>query len=271
MRKTAKFRTLSLLLALVMAFAAITDCHARSSSKARGTGARKTTARRSASGRKKVSTSRGKKYARARVHRKGASATALNSRKRRFVPEKPSQRIEPVDTVSDSEPRRRNYSLLSQAYQLYDQALSQEIIGNYGASLDKLTEALSLLDQARSHQRQGVPSTMEAMGFFELGRVAEADGDFRLARDSYSHCWKASPQFVEAYVCGSLLQARLGNLELARALALEGKNSVGADERLETLLKSLNARLGPLPASQPAGVDGGAAGGEGEIQPQFEP
>ncbi|HNB18707.1 MAG TPA: hypothetical protein PLC15_25195, partial [Candidatus Obscuribacter sp.] len=73
------------------------------------------------------------------------------------------------------------------------------------------------------------------------------------------------------YVCGSLLQARLGNLELARALALEGKNSVGADERLETLLKSLNARLGPLPAIQPAGVDGGAAGGEGEMQPQFEP
>ncbi len=261
-----------------MALTAITECHGRGSSKVKGRSASKTAVRRSPAGRKKVAAARGRKTSsRARVQRKGRTVARLNSSKHRFTPEKPSQRIEPVDALSDSEPRRRNYSLLSQSYQLYDQALSQQIVGNYGASLDKLTEALSLLDQARSHQRQGVPSTMEAMGFFELGRVAEADGDFRLARDSYSHCWKAAPHYVEAYVCGSLLQARLGNLELARAIALEGKNSVGADERLETLLKSLNSRLGPLPAqpvvpSGPAAESVSPGQGQGEaVQPEFEP
>jgi hypothetical protein len=79
----------------------------------------------------------------------------------------------PADSAnfSDPEPRRRNYALIGQAYHLYDQGLNEHLVGNYGSALDKLTEASNLLDQARSHQRTGVPSTLDAMVFMKWVRL----------------------------------------------------------------------------------------------------
>lgn len=150
----------------------------------------------------------------------------------------------PADSANftDAEPRRRNYALIGQAYHLYDQGLNEHLVGNYGTALDKLTEASNLLDQARSHQRTGVPSTLEAMVFYEMGQTAEQGGDVRLARDSYAHCLKASPTFVEAYLRVANLLAREGNLALAENFAREGETSCPGDARLAQLVKLIETK-----------------------------
>lgn len=150
----------------------------------------------------------------------------------------------PADSAnfSDPEPRRRNYALIGQAYHLYDQGLNEHLVGNYGSALDKLTEASNLLDQARSHQRTGVPSTLDAMVFYEMGQTAEQDGDVRLARDSYAHCLKACPTFVEAYLHVANLLAREGNLALAENFAREGETNCPGDARLAQLVKLIETK-----------------------------
>lgn len=150
----------------------------------------------------------------------------------------------PADSANftDPEPRRRNYALIGQAYHLYDQGLNEHLVGNYGSALDKLTEASNLLDQARSNQRTGVPSTLEAMVFYEMGQTAEQDGDVRLARDSYAHCVKACPTFVEGYLRVSSLLAREGNLALAENFAREGEAICPGDARLAQLVNLIETK-----------------------------
>lgn len=159
----------------------------------------------------------------------------------------------PADSANftDPEPRRRNYALIGQAYHLYDQGLNEHLVGNYGSALDKLTEASSLLDQARSNQRTGVPSTMEAMVFYEMGQTAEQDGDVRLARDSYAHCVKACPTFVEGYLRVSSLLAREGNLALAENFAREGEASCPGDARLAQLVNLIETKKSETKMSEP--------------------
>jgi tetratricopeptide (TPR) repeat protein len=137
------------------------------------------------------------------------------------------------------EPRRRNYALLQDGYRLYDQGLSERIKGNYGLAIDKLTEASNLLDQARSHQRDGRASTLESMVFFELGLCAEEDNDLSLARDSYAKAFRANPRYVEAYLRGARLQAENGNKPLALSIIKEGLQNL-SDPRLETMLELLD-------------------------------
>ncbi|MBX9939566.1 MAG: hypothetical protein K2Y32_09945 [Candidatus Obscuribacterales bacterium] len=154
----------------------------------------------------------------------------------------PEVGISPPDY--DMEPRRRNYALLQDGYRLYDQGLSERIKGNYGLAIDKLTEASNLLDQARSHQRDGRASTLESMVFFELGLCAEEDNDLSLARDSYAKAFRANPRYVEAYLRGACLQAENGNRPLALSIVKEGLQNV-SDPRLETMLELLDGSETP--------------------------
>lgn len=267
MRKTAKNHKLisvtagglkrlpALLLSLFMAILTISslgfcqEVEARSKSKKTAV---KRTVRKSA---KKAVRSTGRKSGRGRV----SSKKRVSSRAPRRGPgraahsayHKPVRRTwhspiheGPADSAnfSDPEPRRRNYALIAQAYHLYDQGLNEHLVGNYGSALDKLTEASNLLDQARSNQRTGVPSTMEAMVFYEMGQTAEQDGDVRLARDSYAHCVKACPTFVEGYLRVSSLLAREGNLALAENFAREGEASCPGDARLAQLVKLIETK-----------------------------
>ncbi|MBK7746826.1 MAG: hypothetical protein IPI39_06250 [Candidatus Obscuribacter sp.] len=160
---------------------------------------------------------------------------------------KPEPGIAPADPVWESEPRRRNYSLINQAYQLYDRALSEKTAGNYGVALDKLGEAVNILDQARSHQRNNVPSTFEAHVFYELGQIAELDNDAQLARDSYVHCFKAAPNFVEAYVHLATLLAGKGDLAQALNYARDGVRLCPEDVRLKTVVQLLESKSATSP------------------------
>lgn len=153
----------------------------------------------------------------------------------------PEVGISPPDY--DMEPRRRNYALLQDGYRLYDQGLSERIKGNYGLAIDKLTEAANLLDQARSHQRDGKASTLESMVLFELGLCAEEDNDLSLARDSYAKAFRANPRYVEAYLRGACLQAENGNRPLALSIIKEGLQNV-SDPRLDTMLELLDGAEG---------------------------
>lgn len=161
---------------------------------------------------------------------------------------KPEPGIAPADPVWESEPRRRNYALINQAYQLYDRALSEKSAGNYGVALDKLGEAVNILDQARSHQRNNVPSTFEAHVFYELGQIAELDNDAQLARDSYVHCFKAAPNFVEAYVHLATLLAGKGDLAQALNYARDGVRLCPEDIRLKTVVQLLESKSTTSPS-----------------------
>lgn len=160
---------------------------------------------------------------------------------------KPEPGISPPDPTWESEPRRRNYALINQAYQLYDRALTEKTAGNYGVALDKLGEAVNILDQARSHQRNNVPSTFEAHVFYELGQIAELDNDFQLARDSYVHCFKAAPNFVEAYVHLATLLAGKGDLAQALNYARDGVRLCPGDMRLKTTVQLLENKTNSSP------------------------
>jgi len=141
-------------------------------------------------------------------------------------------------------PRARNSSLLTQAYFLYDQGVNEKLRGNYGAATDKLAQSVSLIDQARSNQHNGVPSTLEAMVFYELGEAAEADGDFILARDSYAHCLRAKANFVEAYLHIVNLLASQGQLPLAANWLKEGLQECPHDARINELSTQLSTYIG---------------------------
>lgn len=104
----------------------------------------------------------------------------------------------PADPLANV--RTRNYSLLNQAYLLFDQGVNARLKGDYGIASDKLSDSVSLCDQARSLQREGLPSTLEASIFYELGLAAAEQSDLSLARDSFVHSFKANPQHVEAYI-----------------------------------------------------------------------
>lgn len=161
-------------------------------------------------------------------------------------------------------PRVRNYSLLARSYALYDQGINERLRGNYGSATDKLAESVNLLDQARSNQRDGGASTLESMVFFELAQAAEADGDFIFARDSYAHCLRAKPQYVEAYLRIVSLLASQGQLPLAMNWLKEGLKECPHDPRLNDLSTVLSTFMGgykpalerdPEPVTKPVGPE----------------
>lgn len=147
----------------------------------------------------------------------------------------------PADT--QFEPRRRNYALLSQAYSLYDRGAAQRLSGDFGESVENLSRSYAILEQARSHQKDNKPSTLESMVLFELAQAAESDGDMTLARDSYSRCLIASPRFAEAYLRVCDLLARQGNLPLALKFAADGVANCPEDARISQLNEMLASRL----------------------------
>jgi len=148
----------------------------------------------------------------------------------------------PIDY--SSAPRARNYALLTRSYTLYDEGVNEKLKGNYGAATDKLSESITLLDQARSNQHGAVPSTLESMVFFELGDAAESDGDFVLARDSYAHCLKAKPDFVEGYLHIVNLLATQGQLPLAASWLKEGLKECPHDQRMNEMSTQLSTYVG---------------------------
>ncbi|MBP9093655.1 tetratricopeptide repeat protein [bacterium] len=161
-------------------------------------------------------------------------------------------------------PRVRNYSLMARSYALYDQGINERLRGNYGSSTDKLAESVNLLDQARSNQRNGGASTLEAMVFFELAQAAEADGDFTLARDSYAHCLRAKPHYVEGYMRIVSLLATQGQLPLAMNWLKEGLKECPHDPRLNDLSTVFSTFVGgykpalerdPEPTIKPVGPE----------------
>lgn len=161
-------------------------------------------------------------------------------------------------------PRVRNYSLIARSYALYDQGINERLRGNYGSATDKLAESVNLLDQARSNQRNGGASTLEAMVFFELAQAAEADGDFTLARDSYAHCLRAKPQYVEGYLRIVSLLATQGQLPLAMNWLKEGLKECPHDPRLNDLSTVFSTYVGgykpalerdPEPTTKPVGPE----------------
>lgn len=161
-------------------------------------------------------------------------------------------------------PRVRNYSLMARSYALYDQGINERLRGNYGSATDKLAESVNLLDQARSNQRNGGASTLEAMVFFELAQAAEADGDFTLARDSYAHCLRAKPQYVEGYLRIVSLLATQGQLPLAMNWLKEGLKECPHDPRLNDLSTVFSTYVGgykpalerdPEPITKPVGPE----------------
>jgi len=158
----------------------------------------------------------------------------------------------------------RNYSLLARSYALYDQGINERLRGNYGSATDKLAESVNLLDQARSNQRDGGASTLESMVFFELAQAAEADGDFILARDSYAHCLRAKPQYVEAYLRIVSLLASQGQLPLAMNWLKEGLKECPHEPKLNDLSTVLSTFMGgykpalerdPEPVTKPVGPE----------------
>jgi len=144
----------------------------------------------------------------------------------------------------EAQPRLRNYALLSNAYTLYDQGVNERLKGNYGLSTDKLTEAVKLIDQASSIGRDGRPSTLASMVFFELGQSAEADGDLGLARDSYVHAVKAKPDYVEAYLHLVNVLATSGKLRQALNYLNDGLRESPHDPRLNAMLTQLGGFMG---------------------------
>jgi tetratricopeptide (TPR) repeat protein len=174
-------------------------------------------------------------------HKSSYSHGAPKQAKHVYHPASVEAQSQPPDL--SAEPRARNYALLSRAYSLYDQGCNDRLKGNFGAAVDKLSEAVSLFDQARSHQHNGQSSTLEAMTFYELGQAAEADGDFTLARDSYARSLKART-FPEGYLHIVNLLATQGNLPLAMKWLKDGLDVCPADVRLNELLTRLSVFSG---------------------------
>ncbi len=173
----------------------------------------------------------------------GATAKASDKEKSAKGEDKDDAQLE-AQAALEAQPRLRNYALLASAYSLYDQGVNERLKGNYGLSTDKLTEAVKLIDQASSIGRDGRPSTLAAMVFFELGQSAEADGDLTLARDSYVHAVKAKADYVEAYMHLVNVLATAGKVRQALNYLNDGLREVPHDPRLNALLTQLGGFMG---------------------------
>jgi hypothetical protein len=164
-----------------------------------------------------------------------------------------------AQAAAEAQPRLRNYSLLGNAYSLYDQGVNERLKGNYGLSTDKLTEAAKLIDQASSIERSGRSSTLSAMVFYELGLSAEADNELGLARDSFVHAVKAKPGYVEAYLHLVNVLATGGHLQQARNWLNDAVRECPGDGRLSALQTKLAGFMAGDAGEEKSASDSGAA------------
>ncbi|MBU6451421.1 MAG: tetratricopeptide repeat protein [Cyanobacteria bacterium REEB67] len=165
-----------------------------------------------------------------------------------------------AQAAAEAQPRLRNYSLLGNAYALYDQGVNERLKGNYGLSTDKLSEAAKLIDQASSIERSGKSSTLSAMVFYELGLAAEADNELSLARDSFVHAVKAKPGYVEAYLHLVNVLATGGHLQQARNWLNDAVRECPNDGRLSALQSKLAGFMGGDAGEEKSANDNSAAG-----------
>lgn len=203
----------------------------KSSSKAKKS-AKKTSSRKSGS--KKSSRSR----SRSRSHRSRSRSSRHKAVKKPVV-HKPS----PEELAARAR-REAAYSSLDQAYDLYDAGINARLAGQNTLAITRLEESWRKFSDNKGYQKSGNPSTIESMVHYELGQAAEAQGDFNLARDSYSRCLRIRPGYTPASVKLVNLLARNGKLDLALAKAREAAGASPRDPRAQLLVSLVLDKMG---------------------------
>lgn len=155
------------------------------------------------------------------------------------------QVIEPPVAVGKDRVEADNVrSVLNKAYHLYDQGINSRLNGATTTAVKQLDESRRLFEDARRYQSRGVPSTAEYLVHFEMGRAAEAQGDFSTARDSYSRCLRVKPDFISASVRIVTLLARNKQLPLALVYAKQAADKDPFEPRAHTLLALVLRKVG---------------------------
>ncbi|MCA9804399.1 MAG: tetratricopeptide repeat protein [Cyanobacteria bacterium HKST-UBA02] len=140
--------------------------------------------------------------------------------------------------------REAAYASLDQAYDLYDAGINARLAGQNALAITRLEESWRKFSDNKGYQKSGNPSTIESMVHYELGQAAEAQGDFSLARDSYSRCLRIRPGYTPASVKLVNLLARNGKLDLALAKAREAAGASPRDPRAQLLVSLVLDKMG---------------------------
>jgi len=132
--------------------------------------------------------------------------------------------------------------LLAKSYALRDQALNEQIRGDFGDAVKHLSEAAEI----SAEYYQGKPSPTEAQLYFELAVAAENAGQNDLARKSYEDCLARNPKLADVRVRLATLLAKTGDSDQAITEARRAAEIDASDPRPHHLLGILLERKGDL-------------------------
>ena len=213
----------------------------------------RTTKKKSSSKAKKKAASKSKKSSssrsgRSKSGRKKSSSRSRSRSSRHKAARKPARKPqvhEPTPEELAAKARRESaYASLDQAYDLYDAGINARLAGQNALAITRLEESWRKFSDNKGYQKSGNPSTIESMVHYELGQAAEAQGDFGLARDSYSRCLRIRPGYTPASVNLVNLLARSGKLDLALAKAREAVDARPGDPRARLLVSLVLDKMG---------------------------
>ncbi len=123
---------------------------------------------------------------------------------------------------------------LAKVYALRDQALNDQLRGNYGLAYEELKQACLL---ASAHWSRHKP-VMESL-YFELATAAELAGKQEEALEALHDCLACKPDHVKARLKLARLLARAGKLEEAVVEARKAVSQAPGDAEAEALLNLL--------------------------------
>lgn len=136
---------------------------------------------------------------------------------------------------------------MNRAYSLRDQALNEQLSGDYGLAMRHLLEATQM-----AAIYYGKPSGAEALLYLDLARVAEQAGQHEVARQAYGQWLERTPESPEARLRYSALLAKLGLVAEATSQARKAIELDPADARTHLMLALLLEHQGKLKEARAA-------------------
>jgi tetratricopeptide (TPR) repeat protein len=185
---------------------------------------------------------------RARPPQKGKRVVPSRPAKRPAAgkPKQADSRAAPSETGAAAE-HAEKAAAMNRAYSLRDQALNEQLSGDYGLAVRHLLEATQM-----AAKYYGKPSGAEGLLYLDLARVAEQAGQHEVAGQAYMQWLERTPASPEARLRYSALLAKLGLVVEATSQARKAIELAPADPRAHLMLALLLEHQGKLEEARTA-------------------